>query len=330
MAITAKYPTLLDVTQALDPDGKIAVVAEILQETNEMLLDVPFMEGNLTTGHRSTIRTGLPEPTFRMFYGAVQPTKSTRAQITDSTAMLEDYAEVDKAEADLNGNSAAFRLSEDSAHIQGMSHKAQQSFIYGNATVNPEQFNGLAPRFNDLSAANAENIIDASGTGTDNASIWLVSWGPETAFGIYPKGSQAGLQVNDKGQLTKQNADGAGGMYEIYLTHYRWDLGLVVRDWRYVVRIANIDRSALTPDAATGANLPRLMYDALERLPNMNGQVAFYMDRSIKAKLGQQVAAGVSSSTLTTEQVGGIRVSSFDGVPIRRTDRLSVDEARVV
>jgi len=328
--LDARYPTLLDITRSLDPDGSVAAVAEILTETNEMLLDVPFMEGNLTTGHRTTIRTGLPEPTFRMFYQAVQPTKSTRVQVTDSTAMMEDYAEIDAAEADLNGNTTAFRMSEDYAHIEGMSQKAQQSFIYGNASLNPEQFNGLAPRFNSLAADNAENIVNGGGSGTDNASIWLACWGPDTLFGIYPKGSQAGLQMNDKGQLTKQNADGNGGMYEIYLTHYRWDLGLVVKDWRYIVRIANIDRSNLTPDAATGANLPNLMFEAAERLPMIKGNCAFYMDRKIKTKLSQQIAAGVNASTLTTEQVGGVRVTSFDGIPIRRTDKLAVNEATVV
>ena len=329
MALESKYPTLLDITRAMDPDGSIAAVAEILAETNEMLLDIPFLEGNLTTGHRTTIRTGLPEPTFRMFYGAVQPTKSTRVQVTDSTAMLEDYAEIDKAEADLNGNSAAFRLSEDTAHIEGMSQKAQQSFIYGSSALNPEQFNGLAPRFNSLSADNAENILDGGGTGTDNGSIWLICWAPDTCFGIYPKGSQAGLHMEDKGQLTKQNADGNGGMYEIYLTHYRWDLGLVVRDWRFVVRIANIDRSALTADASAGANLPNLMFEAVERLSLIKGNCAFYMDRRMMTKLRQQIAAGVSNSTLSTEQVGGVRVTSFDGIPIRRTDKLAVDEAQV-
>lgn len=329
MSLDARYPTLLDITQAMDPDGAIAAVAEILHETNEMLMDVPFFEGNLITGHRSTIRSGIPAPTFRIFYQAVQPTKSTRVQVTDSTAMMHAYAEIDADEADLNGNTQAFRLSEDYAHIEGMSQQAQQSFIYGNSTLNPEQFNGLAPRFADLSADNADNIILGGGSGSDNASIWLVCWSQETCFGIYPKGSMAGLRMDDKGRLTKQNADGNGGMYEIYLTHYKWDLGLVVKDWRYVVRIANIDRSALTADASSGANLPNLMYDALERLPMVKGNCAFYMDRKIKAMLGKQVASGVSNSTLTTEQVGGIRVTSIDGVPIRRTDKLAVNEATV-
>jgi len=252
--LTATNPTLLDVTKALDPNGSIAIVAEILKETNEVLDDWTMLEGNLPTGHRTTILTGIPEPTWRQLYGGVQPTKSTRAQITDSCGMLEAYAEVDKALADLNGNRAAFRLQEDRAHIEGMSQAAAATLFQGNEALNPERFTGLNVRYNDLSAANADNIVDAEGTGTDNASIWLIGWGPNTCHGIYPKGSKAGLQMTDKGQVTIENVDGLNGRMEAYRSHYRWDLGLTVRDWRYVVRIANIDRSALPFGTATGAN----------------------------------------------------------------------------
>ena len=117
------HPTLLDVTRRLDPNGKIDAVAEILNQTNPILEDMVWIEGNLPTGHRTTVRTGLPTPTWRKLYGGVQPTKSTTAQITDSCGMLEAYAEVDKALADLNGNTAAFRLSEDRAHIEGINQE---------------------------------------------------------------------------------------------------------------------------------------------------------------------------------------------------------------
>ena len=330
--LSAQNPTLLDITRAQDPDGSIAAVAEILTETNEMLLDVPFMEGNLPTGHRTTIRTGLPEPTWRMFYGGVQPTKSTRAQITDNTAMLEAYAEVDKALADLNGNTAAFRLSEDYAHLEGMSQAAQQAFIFGNETLNPNQFNGLAPRFSSLNADNADNIIDADGTSTNNASIWLVVWGPNSVHGIYPKGLAGGLQMQDLGEVTIEDVDGQGGRMQGYRTHYDWRLGLCVRDWRYVVRICNINRANLNSDASgDSANLPELMFEATERLPNLTGGTpVFYMDRSVRTKLRQQMASGVKQSTLTTDMVGGVRTVAFDEIPIRRVDKLAVNEARVV
>ena len=328
--LATTHPTLLDLARRTDPDGSIADIVEILNQTNEVLEDMMWVEGNLVTGHRTTIRTGLPVPTWRKMYGGVQPTKSTTAQITDNTGMLEAYAEVDKALADLNGNTAEWRLSEETPHIAGMSEEVAQTLFYGNEGTEPEAFTGLSPRYNSLAAANAENIIDAGGTGTDNASVWLCVWGPSSGFGITPKGSTAGLQMEDKGQVTIESIDGAGGRMEAYRTHYRWDAGLTIRDWRYFVRIANIDRSLLTVDAATGANLPNLMFQALDRVPNTNGRVAWYMDRGIKVKLGQQSQLLTKNSSLTAENVGGKVTTSWMGYPIRRVDTLSPDEARVV
>ena len=324
------HPTLLDLARRSDPDGTIADIVEILNQTNEILDDMVWIEGNLVTGHRTTIRLGLPTPTWRKMYGGVQPTKSRTVQVTDTTGMLEAYAEVDKALADLNGNTASWRLSEERPHIEGMGQEIVQTLFYGNEGTEPEAFTGLSPRFNSLSAANAENIIDAGGTGTDNASIWLCIWDPSTGHGIVPKGSTAGLQMEDKGQVTIESIDGAGGRMEAYRSHYRQDAGLTIRDWRAFVRIANIDRSALTADASTGANLPNLMFQAEERVMRSGGRAAWYMDRSILTKLRQQSAAAVKTSTLTIENVGGVRLSSFGGVPIRRVDALAGDEARVV
>ena len=191
-ALSVIHPTLLDVAKRLDPDGKIDTIVEILAETNEVLQDMVWVEGNLPTGHRTTIRSGLPTPTWRKLYGGVQPTKSRTVQVTDTCGMLEAYAEVDKALADLNGNSAAFRLSEDRAHIEGMNQEFASSLFYASEATAPEEIMGFAPRFNLSTAENGENIIRQGGTqpdGSDNASIWLVVWGENTCHGIYPKGS---------------------------------------------------------------------------------------------------------------------------------------------
>lgn len=324
------HPTLLDLAKRTDPDGKIADIVEILNQTNEILTDMTWQEGNLTTGHRTTIRSGLPTPTWRKLYGGVQPAKSKTVQVTDSCGMLEAYSEVDKALADLNGNTAEFRLSEDRPQIEGMGEEIADTLFYGNEGTEPEAFTGLSPRFNDSTAANGANVIKADGAGNDNGSIWLCVWGPNSGFGIVPKGSKAGLQMEDKGQVTIENIDGAGGRMEAYRSHYRWDAGLTIRDWRYFVRIANIDKSALTYDAATGSNLPNLMFQAYERIPSIaSGRAAWYMSRSMVTKLRQQSAAAVKQSTLTVDQVGGVMVTSFNGVPIRRVDRLASDEALV-
>lgn len=330
--LNTAHPTLLDFVKALDPNGKVAAVAEVLNETNEILADMVWQEGNLPTGHRTSVRSGLPAPTWRKLYGGVQPTKSTRVQVQDSCGMLEAYAEVDKALADLNGNTAAFRLSEDRAHIEGMNQEMADTVFYGNEGSEPEAFTGFSPRFNDLTTAmNREQIIDAGGTGTDNASIWLIVWSETTTHGIFPKGSNVGLQVEDKGQVTIENIDGLGGRMEAYRTHYRWDSGLTVRDWRYISRIANIDKSALTYDASTGAHLPRLMFRAMELVPNLNaGRAAFYMSRQLRTTFREQMVEAVKGSTLTFENVAGFRTMYFQGIPIRRVDALAADEARVV
>jgi hypothetical protein len=141
-------PTLADLAKVTDPDGSIADVVEILNQTNEILEDMTWMEGNLTTGNRTSIRTGLPSPTFRKMYGFVQPTKSRATQVTDNCGMMEDYSQVDKALVDMAGNPAAFRLQEDRPHIEGMNQTLATKLFYGDETSTPEEFTGFAPRYN--------------------------------------------------------------------------------------------------------------------------------------------------------------------------------------
>ena len=322
-------PTLIDVTKRLDPGGKIDMIAELLNETNEILDDMTMIEGNLATGHRTTVRSGLPSATWRKLNYGVQPTKSRTVQIQDSCGMLENYAEVDKDLADLNGNTAQFRLSEDRAFLEGMNLDMASTLFYGDTDTNPERFMGLAPRFSDKSAENGDNIIlaDSGASGSDQTSIWIVVWGPNTVHGIYPKGKMGGLQMNDKGQVTLEDA--TGGKYEGYRTHYKWDLGLTVRDWRYVVRIANVDTSALVKDAATGADLVDAIVQGLEILPNMNmGRPVIYCNRTVKSFLRRQIS-NKNNVNLTLDNAGGKHILSFDGVPVKRCDALLNTEAVV-
>ena len=324
-------PTLADLAKVTDPDGTIADVIEILNQTNEILEDMTWLEGNLTTGHRTSMRSGLPSPTFRKMYGFVQPTKSRAVQVTDATGMMEDYSQVDKALVDMAGNPAAFRLQEDRPHIEGMNQSLSTKLFYGDESTNPEEFTGLSPRYNSLSAENGDNIIEGGGTGSDNASIWLLCWSPNTLHGIIPKGSKAGVQQRDLGEVTVQDTVGSSsGLMQAYRTHYRWDVGVSVRDWRYAVRVANIDRSLLTSDISTGADLNDLMHSAVTEIPNTSvGRCAWYMDKQVLSFLRKQTSNAVATSTLSMDMVGGTMQTSWGGYPIRRVDALRGNEARV-
>ena len=320
--------TLADVASRMDPDGTIPTIVELLNETNEILDDMMWMEGNLPTGHKTTVRSGLPSVTWRKLNYGVQPSKSTTVPVTDACGMLEAYAEVDKALADLNGNTAEFRLSEDRAFIESMNQEMQDVLFYGDTDVDPEKFMGLAPRYNDTSAANGENILLGGGSGSDNTSIWLIVWGANTVHGIYPKGSNAGLNHEDLGRETL--TDAAGGLYEGYRTHYKWDCGITVRDWRYVVRIANIDVSDLTKDASgSSADLIDLMVQALEIPRNLGlGKPVFYCNQTIRSFLRRQIL-NANNVRLRMDEVAGKKVLTFDGVPVRRTDAILSTEATI-
>lgn len=325
------YLTLADMFKRQDPDNKVAAIIEVLSKSNPILDDAIAIEGNLPTGHRTTIRTGLPAVTWRKLYQGVQPSKSSTKQVDDACGMLEAYAEVDKALADLNSNTSAFRMSEDAAFIEAMNQEMAKTMFYGDNALAPEKFMGLSPRFSDLSAENASQIIDAGGTGSDNTSIWVVTWDERTAHLIYPKSSQAGLNLDDRGQVTLQDDD--GNNFEGYRSHYKWDVGLSIRDWRYVSRIANIDVSDLATYGTGSDSSPKLvdlLIEALNKIQDpQKGKTAIYCNRTVKTVL-DKMSASEAHRAVNTNVVDGKPVTSFYGYPVRLTDALVNTESAVV
>jgi len=323
--------TLADWAKRVDPEGNIPTFVEILAQTNEILEDAMFVEGNLPTGHRVIVRTGLPTVYWRALNAGVPTSKSTTAQVDETVGMLEAYSEIDVKLAALNGNTAAFRLSEDKAFIEAMSQEQAETMLYGNPATDPKKYLGLAPRYSSLSAGNGGNIIDALGTSSVNTSIWLVVWGDNTVFGTFPKGSSAGLKQEDLGEDTI--IDSAGGRFQAYRTHFTWDNGLVVKDWRYVVRIANIDTTNLVAESSA-ADLIKLMVRAMAKIPNLGaGRAVFYMNRTVWTQLAIQGLNKSSSAVAVKEgltQFGTPTMwATFLGIPMRRVDRLLNTEARV-
>lgn len=321
--------TLADWAKRVDPDGKVPMIVELLSQTNEILDDMLFVEGNLPTGHRCSVRTGLPAVAWKLLNQGVQPSKSTTAQIDEGIGIMEAWSEVDKDLAELNGNTSEFRLSEAQAFIEAMNQEKASTLFYGNSSLSPEEFTGLAPRYADLSAANAQNIIDATGAGADNTSIWLICWGAQTVHGIFPKGSKAGLQHMDHGEVTVETSAGiAGTRLRAYQDQWQWKCGLALRDWRYAVRIANIDVSDLA--GGSPADIVELMIKAIHRLPSLNmGKCAFYMNRTVFQYLDIQRRADVAAAGMTYSEVDGKIVYDFRGIPIRKVDALVETEAVV-
>ncbi len=287
-----------------------------------------WREGNLPTGHRTTVRTGLPAVTWRLLNRGVTPSKSNTAQIDEQCGMLEAWSEVDKDLALLNGNINAFRLSEAGAFLEAMNQEMASTLFYGNAGVSPEEFTGLAPRYSLSSAGNGDNLILAGGSQSDNTSIWLVAWGEETITGIFPKGSQAGLMHEDLGEQTVTVTTGIGGTRMRALQErYQWKAGIALKDWRYVVRIANIDISTI---AGTSTQILDAMEHAAMILPNGLGRPVFYANRTVLRGLRKEAREAVGDGGgLTFENYEGRPIYSFSGIPIRKVDALLNNETLV-
>jgi hypothetical protein len=335
--------TLADWAKRTDPEGNVPIIAELLSQSNEILEDCVFKEGNLPTGERVVIRTGLPQVYWRALNQGIPNSKSTTAQVDEACGILEARSEVDKDLAMLNGNTAQFRLSEDTAFLEAMNQTMASTMFYGNPATDPKQFLGLAPRYSALTGSNnSVNILNGLAGGgsyssTANTSVYLVVWGDNTVYCPFPKGSTAGLMHEDLGEQTVYNSDGT--RLQAYSTRYQWKNGLVVKDWRYVVRICNINTTDLLAQSngqatTSASNLIRLMARGLYRIPNMAmGRAAFYMNRTVHS--GLSIMALDKSQAVVKVNEGlsqfGTPYSwlSFLGVPCRRVDSILNTEAQV-
>lgn len=325
--------TLADWAKTRDPNGKTARIIELLAQTNGMLEDMSWREANGATGHVTSIRTGLPTVYWRLVNQGVQPSKSTVGQITEGMGMLEAWSEVDKALADLEADVSAFRYSESQAFLEAMSQEFAQTVIYGNSSISPEEFNGLAIRYSSLTAAgNSQNVLSGNNaSGSEQTSIYLVGWGDNTVHGIFPKGSMAGLEQNDFGEVTVETTAGLpGARMRAYQEQFVWKGGLVVKDWRYVVRICNIDTANLIAGTNPAA-ITTLMIKALHRIPNLNAcRPVFYMNRSAFEYLDLQRRADViSGGQLKYDVVDGKALYTFRGIPVKIMDAILNTEAVV-
>lgn len=322
---------LIDTYKMQDGRGQFNPVIEMLMEMNPILEDAIAVECNKGSTHLHTVRTGLPSVTWGRLYQGIPNSKGRTAQVEDTTGFVEGLSTIDKRLLDLSTNEGAVRLSEAQAYLESMSQEVASKIFYGDTASDPEEFMGLAPRFNDLSAANGNQIIDAGGTGSDNTSIWFVTWGDNQCNLLYPKGTQAGVQREDHGE--QRVTDSNGNAYYAKEEKFTWHVGMAVKDWRYVSRIANIDVSDMQAGSVALYDFMRKAYYQLQNRRVAGGKIAIYCNRDVLEALdalGTNSGASDNFVRLKPMEIEGKEVLTYRGIPIRETDALLNSEARVV
>ncbi len=346
---TGAWPTLIDVATRLDPDGKVPVIAEMLSQANDMNDDLPYVKANGRTGHEFVFRTSIPAGTWRQYNQGVPYSKSTTAKARVGMGMLDDYSQVDRRLAEHSGDMQKFRISEDVAFLEGMSQTIAQTFIYGNTVNNPSEFMGFAPFYNTVNTAtaqNAANVIDGGGTGNSNSSMWLIGWGPDTVFGLFPEGTSAGLIMEDKGDVTP-GFDSVGNRFEAFTSFFSQQAGLCPKDWRYAVRMANLDTTNAGLAGPSAPDLFALMAKALMLFPKLSKNTSgitktdapddsalgvrpvFYANRTVRYYMDIQ-AIRDRNVLLGPTDYAGKPIENFRGIPIKIVDQILNSESRVV
>ena len=346
---TGSWPTLIDLTSRTSSTGKQAYIAEYLSQANEFMDDLPWVESSERGGHEFVFRTSIPAGAWRQYNLGVPYSKSTTAKARVGVGSLEDYSQVDRMLAEDSGDIDTFRQGEDVAFLEGMGQTMVQTFFYGNTTVTPAEFMGLAPFYNTVNTANAQNasnVIDGGGTGSSNASLWLICHGERTMYAAYPRGSKAGMTMEDKGD-TVPGFDAVGNRFEAYTSWFRHQAAYVPHDWRYGVRVANID---VTNAGLAGPNALDLFAtmsqvvllpphlgkrsSGIEKTDAVNDPApgirpVFYCNRTLRHWMDVQGMRD-RNVLLSLKDYAGMPCDTFRDIPVKIVDQLTTTEARVV
>ncbi len=341
MAIVGSYyPTLID-TYKGSAEG---TVIELLKQNNPILEDAIATPCNMDAVHRHTIRTGYPSASWGRLYQGVAASKSTMQQVDDTTGFLEARSEIDTRLLKLAPDPAKARLVDSQPYLEVMNQEMATGIFYHDTATTPEKFKGVAARFNayntnipDPAKPNIANqVIHGGGAGSDNTSIWFITWADHATSLLYPKGMKAGVTIEDKGEEPVKDVNNL--TYYAKVTMFNWHIGAFVKDFRYSARIANIDVS----DAMSGTvDLWALLRKAYYRLfmvygvGAMGGKTAIYMNRQMLEILDAQssdrsLLSNANNYTgLKQENIEGRVITTYRGIPIRMTDAILNTEALV-
>jgi hypothetical protein len=331
-AIGASFFSLADLHKGSNP--AIGATIELLTQLNPIMEDAVTVECNMGTVHRHSIRTGLPSVAWGKLYQGVAQSKSSKQQVDDTTGFIEGLSSIDKRLLDLataaNQSEAEVRLGEARAYLEAMSQEFATSFFYADTATTPEKFKGLGARYNLSTGPIGNQVVKAGGAGSDNTSIWFVTWSPDHTMLLHPQGTAGGVTREDKGE--QRILDGSSNPYYVKEELFTQHTGVAVKDWRYNARVCNIDVSDLRAGTVDIYDYLRTAYYRLQSRRVPGGKQVIYMNRDVLEcldRLGSNSGSSDNFVRLTPMEVEGKEVMSYRGIPIRETDAIVNTETLV-
>lgn len=322
--------TFNDLRKQMNPDGSIDRVIEVLNKSNPLLEDIPWVEGDLPIGNKTTIRASLPTPEGpRRINRGTSATKGTTKQIVDVCMHIEDRSLVDVELLAGKPNPQLYRMSEDDAHVEGMAQYMVDKLMYGSLDDDPDTINGFFTRYNTITGSKGSvgyQCIAAGTAGTNtNASVLMVDWGDRRVTGIYPKGTTAGLRRQDLGEDDVYDTDGKA--FRAVQTLYSWKAGLAVHNVRSVVRVCNIDVSSIKSmsQSAQQGIIDNFIYGK-NRIWHMKSPI-LYCSETVYSWLETWLTNKNNVHITRSDVMDGVPTLRFAGMPVKKMDCLKENEA---
>lgn len=333
------YSTFADIVtnySSTDAGATFVNPARVLDRMTPLVKMLPMKPSNNIMSNIATRTDSLPVASTRRWNEGVKATTSKNTPLNDPIAMFEDYSEVDKALWKIQNNPNAWRADQDMNHVEGLFQLMESMLFYGSLATNPGAFNGLATRFNNLeSLPNGDsswvpNVWNGGASSGNATSLWMIEFNSESAYGIYPPNTRAGLEVEDLGEVTKELASGTGAVGQNYLlqvlrTHLQWWMGMQVQDERCVQRIANINPAALSANNFD----ENILIQAKNWLPRAGEApgTCIFVNRALKTQIdiravSQKINTYFTPPSNGTMDVFGKAVTQFQGIPIYVAEKI--------
>jgi hypothetical protein len=327
ISLVNKALPLNEIANRLDRDGSLGELAFTMMEKNQLLEVLPFKTASAETHHDFSKVVSVPTGTWtkrdkgvNLEHGGTRPAK-------EYMGTIESYSQVDVRNFRGVERSAAagLRLQEDKLFMTGLTQSVSHEIIYGNLGEDPNSLDGIFAR-GAYNITGGPQVIDAGGTGSDLMSILIMELGDDTMYGIYPNGTKAGIETEDKGEEPKYDSDGK--RYDVLTTHFIWDLGFVVKDDRAIVRIANLEDAVINDSGDNGGLSDDLILDALAQLPNMGEKSSYiFLNRRSLRNLQKVAKDRVNVTYDPTNPFGRKWIRDYMGTPIKMEEQLVLTES---
>ncbi len=320
-------------------NGMIINVAEVLNETNNVIEDAIVQKSTDITSHLVTRRSRLPAVSWVKVGNGWNATVGLSNQAVEPIGMLKARFLCPQDVMDIQANPDKYRTNQERAYIESMGQELSNT-LFGNVSGGtlspvsppPEEFAGFQYRYASLSTSPTAYVLSNGHTADDdtNTSIWFIQWAANKVYLITPRNMEGGgIKKVDEGRVytSGDNAVAIDGAVAgspnptnslwAYITEFSWNVGLAIEDQRAVKRLCNID-----PDHAANDTLDEDKIIQIRNNFKGNEKIYMYCNETIFTQL-QILAKDKTNVHWTGEDPFGRPQFNFLDMPVRRCDAIT-------